>query len=186
MGQSQLSIMEPVGSAYLSPCQRYRYTLTRRWAPGGGTCAFIGLNPSTADATEDDNTILRCIDFAKRFGANELLMLNLFALRATDPADMKRARSPIGLENDAVLARECLALQENAGANTIICAWGADGVHLDRARQVYEMLTQVTSKLFSLGTTKHGQPRHPLYLRKDTPLQPWRHPDAPDGEMHRA
>ena len=72
--------------ADISPCGRYRYSLWRKWGPGA-TCMFVGLNPSTADETADDPTIRRCMAFARDWGYGALCMANLFAYRATDPAD---------------------------------------------------------------------------------------------------
>ena len=71
--------------AHFSPCERYRYRLWRCWDASKWKLAIIGLNPSTATHEEDDPTIRRCIGFAKRDGYGGLLMLNLFALRSTDP-----------------------------------------------------------------------------------------------------
>ena len=81
--------------AVFSPCRTYRYALSRVWAADKPYALFIGLNPSTADETLDDPTIRRCIDFAKRWGYGGLVMANLFAYRATDPAVMKRAAEPV-------------------------------------------------------------------------------------------
>jgi len=140
-------------SAMLSTDRRYRYTLWRLWGPGG-YAAFIGLNPSTADETSDDPTIRRCIGFARAWGFGGLCMLNLFAFRATQPADMKRTADPVGELNDVTLA-------ELAGsAGVVVAAWGANGTHRGRDAQVRAMLP----RLHYLRLTKDGHPGHPLYL----------------------
>jgi hypothetical protein len=83
-------------AAVLSECGRYRYVLTRTWDHDLAACAFIGLNPSTADAHEDDPTIRRCIRFARDWGHGGLIMLNLFAWRSTDPRGLLDAIFPVG------------------------------------------------------------------------------------------
>ena len=82
-----------IKSAEFSPDKVYRYELWRIWDEALPVCMFIGLNPSTADETVDDPTIRRCINFAKEWGYGQLVMTNLFAFRATKPAEMMRARS---------------------------------------------------------------------------------------------
>ncbi len=151
-------------AASFSPCRTYRYSLWRRWADGGKVCAFIGLNPSTADETQDDPTIRRCVGFAKTWGCNALCMLNLFAFRAADPEDMKRAADPVGPENDAYLKR--LVVHEGP----TVAAWGAHGGHRGRSTDVLDMLEY---PLFCFGKTKDGKPRHPLYIKADAPLLPF-------------
>src|SRR5690606_33929820 len=117
-------------------CGRYRYSLTRhipsllRWVR---PVTFVMLNPSTADASEDDPTIRRCISFAERIGGTELEVLNLFALRATDPKELLEAQrngvDPIGPENDEYLRRI-------SPMSTVIVAWGAHPAARDRVQQV--------------------------------------------------
>lgn len=150
-------------TATFSPCRAYRYSLWRRWGtPEQGYAMFIGLNPSTADEVQDDPTIRRCIQFAKDWGYGGLVMANLFAFRATKPADMKAALDPVGPENDVYLQKL------SADASVVVAAWGTDGTHLRRGEAVREMLPN----LYALGFTKVGQPRHPLYLSKKlTPIQ---------------
>ncbi len=143
-------------SATFSPCNLYRYDLWRRWSDAP-YCMFVGLNPSTADATKDDPTIRRCIGYAKRWGYGALCMTNLFAWRATDPKDMKAAQEPVGSDNDATLQR----CAKDAGI--VIAAWGAHGSHLGRAKQVIAILP----KLHCLKQTKDGSPGHPLYIKAD-------------------
>ena len=105
--------------ATLSACRRYRYLLTRSWNPSAPTVLFIGLNPSTADAEHDDATSRICMRYAQRWGFGTLLLANLFAWRATQPADLFAAARPIGPRNNHTLR----ALQ--AQAQLVICAWGA-------------------------------------------------------------
>ena len=139
-----------------SPCRTYRYTLWREWIGGDGYAMFVGLNPSTADETQDDPTIRRCIAFAKAWGYAGLCMTNLFAFRATDPKDMKAAADPVGPENDYHLLRLW------ADAGVVVAAWGANGTHRGRDAEVAKMLRP----LHCLALTKDGHPGHPLYLRK--------------------
>lgn len=149
-------------AATLSACRTYRYALWRRWGPGD-YAMFIGLNPSTADETNDDPTIRRCIAFARAWGYGALCMANLFAYRATDPAVMKKAAEPVGWENDHTLTT--LA----AGAGVVVAAWGAHGTYKGRDKSVRLLVP----KLHFLRLTKDGHPGHPLYLPASLKPQPW-------------
>lgn len=85
-----VSVVRPDGtrcSARFSPDRVYRYDLVRDWDTRQQVVAFIGLNPSTADESEDDPTIRRCIRYARDWGYGGIVMLNAFAFRATDPRD---------------------------------------------------------------------------------------------------
>lgn len=123
---------------------------------------FIGLNPSTADAIEDDPTIRRCIRFAYDRGYGQLVVANLFAYRATSPAVLKRTSHPIGRANNRWLRR--LA----AESDVCVAAWGNGGRYLGRDTQVIELL----SDLQCLGVTASGAPKHPLYVPADTKVRP--------------
>lgn len=140
-------------SATLSPCRAYRYALWRRWGRGP-YAMFVGLNPSTADETNDDPTIRRCIGFARAWGYEALCMTNLFAFRATQPADMKKAADPVGWENDRTLRD--LAIR----AGVVVAAWGAHGTYKGRDQSVRLLVPG----LHYLRLTKDGHPGHPLYL----------------------
>ena len=148
--------------AEFSPCRTYRYSLTRGWDDTLPCVMFIGLNPSTADETKDDPTIRRCIQFAKDWGFGGLIMANLFAFRATDPKDMKRAADPVGPDNDSWL-RE---LKDRAGL--VIAAWGAHGTFAERSEKVLAMFPDAGC----LGKTANGQPKHPLYIPGDSVYRP--------------
>ncbi len=150
------------GRALMSPCETYRYGLVRQWNQVGGAMVVIGLNPSTADADQDDPTIRRCIGFAKREGCGELIMINLFALRATDPKELLAHHAPIGPDND-------MAIKELAAVPgcVMLAAWGAHPAAVDRWRSLRHL---GLGRLMCLGKTAGGAPRHPLYVRGDQPL----------------
>ena len=145
--------------ATISECGLYRYWLGRSRDEGEGLVTFIMLNPSTADDKQDDPTIRRCLGFAAAWGKRQVVILNIFGLRSTDPAKLLHAADPVGPENDAALA---------AAKGLIVCAWGA--AWAEHARRVRLKLVSAGLALHHLGLTKHGHPKHPLYLRGD--LQP--------------
>jgi hypothetical protein len=144
--------------AVFSPRRTYRYALWRWWDRSKGFAMFVGLNPSTADESEDDATLRRCRRFAVDWGYGGVVVTNLFALRARDPKIMLADPNPIGFENDVWLRR----LSGQAGI--IVAAWGARGGYLGRDEEVLKLL----GKVYHLGLTKAGKPKHPLYLRADT------------------
>lgn len=153
--------------AILSGCGQYRYSLTRKWLSGKGTCVFIMLNPSTADGLVDDPTIRRCIGFAKKWGYKQLKVLNLFAFRATSPKDLKRAARPIGPENRSYINVTCDSAKKDGGV--IVCAWGKGGEFLDQGSLLWTDLVG-RYDLRCLKILKCGQPGHPLYLSKGSKL----------------
>lgn len=141
----------------LSPCKKYRFALWRIWDESRPYAMIVGLNPSTADEKEDDPTIRRCVQFARSWGYGGLCMANLFAFRATKPADLFAASDPIGAGNDDWLIK----LSESAGV--VVAAWGNGGTHLGRAKRV----TQLIPDLHCLKLNRTGEPAHPLYLSAD-------------------
>lgn len=150
----------------ISACGTYRYSLERRWGETQKRVVFIGLNPSVADGIQDDNTIRRCVGFADEWGYTCLTMINLFAYRATNPVDMRKAgydgKNIVGPSNDQHIVTEC----ENA--ELVVACWGAHGGLDHRDVAVTDLLSNQV--LVCLGRTKDKKPRHPLYLSKDTTL----------------
>ncbi|RSK50991.1 DUF1643 domain-containing protein [Hymenobacter rigui] len=146
--------------AYVSECERYRYTLARCWNEAGPVVCFVMLNPSKADAWQDDPTIRRCIGFAKAWGFGALNVVNLYSYRATKPADLKATPEPNGPESNQHLATVA------AGASLIIAAWGNHGEG-ERVAEVLTLLQGTGREIHCLGQTKTGAPRHPLYVRAD-------------------
>lgn len=161
-------------TAVYSDCERYRYLLTRTWAPGAPRALFILLNPSTATEAQNDPTVERCERRARALGFGAFRVTNIFAYRATDPRVMRAEADPVGPGNDAAIT-ESLAWAVAPEAR-IICAWGAHGAHLDRGAAVERLLRASGRPLFHLGLTKAGAPRHPLYIGYDRQPEPWPQP----------
>lgn len=153
--------------ATISACGLYRYWLERRW---GRTApqVFVMLNPSTADASVDDPTIRRCIAFAKREGAGGLIVVNLFALRATDPSALDNHADPVGPANVENLGLALIGAV--AIGRPVICAWGANKNAGPAGMRLLARANDLGAALVCLGLTKDGQPRHPLYVKGDAPL----------------
>lgn len=151
-------------TAEFSPCERYRYRLGRYWdnhlSPDESWVTFLMLNPSTADASIDDPTIRRCIGSGRDWGFRRVEIVNIFALRSTDPKNLRRVDDPVGPGNDAAILDAC------QGASLVVVAWGNHGMYLNRGNSVLGTLRScgITTKAF--GMTGKNQPLHPLYLRK--------------------
>lgn len=165
------------GSALLSDDGRHRFRLTRSKAGGlfreeGRGVLFVMLNPSTADAEQDDPTIRRCMGFTERVGQAKLTVVNLFSWRATDPREVT---GPDWRDRTGDPQNAAILYSEAAGATTVIVAWGAKAPE-ERVREVVTRCLRVGGtgpRLYCLGTTKSGAPRHPLYVRADQALEEW-------------
>jgi hypothetical protein len=187
---------QTTSGAVLSEDGMYRYELRRVWDETRPLCGWGMLNPSVADAKRDDPTVRRCTGFTRVWRIPEIapdgfggyVVVNLYGLRASDPAELRGVRStsilvstlspaiyasvpwdPIGPEND---------LHIRSVAHEVamfICAWGANPSVGQRSQDVARILQQENPslKLMCLGTTKDGMPRHPLYVKADVPLIPY-------------
>ena len=152
-------------SAVISPCGQYRYRLDRSWSPWERPwpavpeqslpLLWVMLNPSTADGDKDDPTIRKCIGFSKRWGFSSLIVVNLYALRSTDPTALWRHSDPCGPDNLQMIKEVC------HGVRNVIVGWGNRNMLDAHAFRVLEMLPK---PVVCLGTTKHGHPRHPLMV----------------------
>lgn len=149
--------------AEFSPDRIYRYTLERTWNPNLGTCVFILLNPSTADAEIDDPTIRRGVGFTQDWGYGRCVFVNLFAYRTSCPAVLREADSPIGRQND-----KWIKYWANR-ATVLVAAWGIHGSYRDRDSKVVKLLVGHTIQC--LGLTKAWHPKRILYLPKTTELE---------------
>lgn len=168
MVQGELKLFEGlpnvgiVSEATISACGKYRYKLSRVWDKNLPKVLFIMLNPSTADANEDDPTIGRCIGFAKSWGYGGIMVGNLFAYRSTDPKQLLSVENPVGDEN-----QKCVKEMQDE-CEIIVCAWGNAPVF------PYESFTGFDErKAHYLKITKKGYPAHPLYLKGDLKPKPY-------------
>lgn len=153
--------------ALYSPCQAYRYALTRLWRSDAPRLAFVMLNPSTASEMRNDPTVARCEARARALGYGAFRVVNLFAFRATDPRALKAAADPCGPAADAAL------IEAADWADAILCAWGNHGSFRQRDCAALALLRAGAKPILHLGLTRQGQPRHPLYIAAAQLPQVW-------------
>ena len=158
---------EVLATAAFSDDRVYRYALGRVWDRESEPIAFIMLNPSKATHTVNDPTITRCMDFATRWGAGGILVVNLFAVRATDPRELSRLADPVGPHNQAFVVR---AIEQHRVALTV-AAWGSHRLAIEQVTYLLARLGD--EKLACLGKNADGSPKHPLYLPKNAMPMPW-------------
>lgn len=152
-------------TAVISPCGRYRYRLTRG---KGNLMPVVMLNPSTADAYQDDPTIRSLMRLAGANRFNGIDVVNLFGFRATSPYELKSVGDPYGPENEDHQIEFCT----QSGRN-IVVAWGnhATEESVQRFMGVIDRCMEFSCKqLLCFGQNKNGSPKHPLYLKSDTQL----------------
>jgi len=155
-------------TATFNVARTHRYELTRVWDRDRAPAVFLMLNPSTATAFAPDPTITRCLGFARRENAGGLVVVNLFALRSTDPSVLDGHPNPVGRSNDRFI------LESVQDAAVVIAGWGVPGQLAGRDREVAALLAERGIELKCLGRNKDGSPKHPLYVRADQPLEPYR------------
>jgi len=143
----------------------YRYLLWRAWDAELPRIGFVMLNPSEADADNDDPTIRRCLAFARSWGFGGIEVANLFAFRSRTPAELFAASDPVGPDDDRYLVGIA------GRVDRLVAAWGNHGARFGRAEEVKDLLS---GSLWRLRMTSRGQPAHPLYLPGSTVPQPWR------------
>lgn len=173
---STVDLLGDIGSgAVFSGDEVYRYVLWRTWDKSLDAVRFVALNPSTADAHIDDPTIRRCKSFAARWGFGGLEMVNLFAYRATRPADLRAAGYPVGKNNDKWILGGNPSHSKQNVAKIVMCP----GTTIEGDCRVKERYDEVLSvfdwaclDLSYIKRGKGGSPLHPLYLRSDMVLKP--------------
>lgn len=162
MIERQFTDGEMAGTALFSDDMQYRFVLTRSWGSSGLAINFIMLNPSTATEEVFDNTVRRCYNYARQWGAHKLVVTNLFAYRSTAPENLYTVDDPVGEDNTQIIMREA------ESAWMVICGWGNHGGHLGRGASMLDALYALKrGALYHMGLTKTGHPRHPLYLPKN-------------------
>lgn len=153
----------------LSACGTYRYRLTRQWDEAKPFLGFLMMNPSDADAVRDDPTVKRCVSFAEREGCGGIWVANLYGLRSPNIDALKGKADPIGPANDSMYAELFEACPK------VVAAWGAyHPLGNKRVREVEAILAAIQPRVFTLGYTLGGYPRHPLFVRGNVALEPFR------------
>ena len=150
---------------------RYRYLSCQRIGPSDDRLLFIMLNPASTVETLSNSkkhrqTRTLCINFARRWGYGLLEVVNLFALEASKPKLLRGADDPVGPENDRWI---CDAVER---ADRVVLAWGAHGSYMNRSKDVLQQILPIRVPYYLLKT-KHGEPRHPIGIPKDTQLTAW-------------
>lgn len=160
-----MSLLPEPSGAIISADGQYRYRLWREWDNLLPKCTFLMLNPSTADASQDDPTIRRCIGFARALKCGRLEVANLFPLRATDPEELMRHPNPLGQAQGGITADGAI-MDAIDDASWVICAWGSHPAAALRAPDVLRMIRLCgrAGLLHHLGLNKDGSPKHPLYI----------------------
>lgn len=155
-------------SAIISDCGKYRYRLEREVGMDGPVYAFFGVNPSTADATVNDQTVGKWIGFTKKWGGSRFIVGNVFAYRATDVRELAAAFLPSGLDNAEHLSRIA------QDADILVPCWGNRSKVQKGLRYHFDntlvALRRTGKPLMCFGKTMNGDPLHPLMLGYDTPL----------------
>lgn len=151
--------------AVISGCGKYRYLLRRTWDHSKPRALVIMLNPSTADAEIDDATIRSLLRLLGGLAYGSFEVVNVFALRATDPMELLTARDPVGPDNEA-------AVRASIGrCDVAICAWGAWPPAREASIYIRNAIRAARPAMYCFGKTKDGSPRHPLYIKSGTELQ---------------
>jgi hypothetical protein len=139
---------------------------------GSVVFAFFGVNPSTADAVDNDPTVRKWIGFSDRNDARRFIVGNVFALRSTDVRALALHVDPVGPDSDLHLTS---IIRE---ADILVPCWGNRSklpktIHY-RLDDVVRMIFAAGKPVRIWGTTKSGDPLHPLMLSYHTPLVEWR------------
>lgn len=158
------------GDADFSPCGRYR-TVLRRWTGADFPARYmmlIGMNPSTADANANDPTITREWGFAQREGFNGFLKCNISDYRATDP------KALLALSDDEIMSAgnmNAIACFAQMASVVVFCCGKPNKALLPAYALARATLAVSGVPVYCFGKNSDGSPKHPLYLRSDTPLE---------------
>ena len=155
----QIQLFENTSSgAEFSECHKYRYALWRIWDASKPFVMFIGLNPSTANETTDDNTIRRVKSFAHKWGYGGVYMMNCFAYISTDPNVLiDKANDP-----EHYYLNNTWLMEIKLKCSEVIFAWGSFDIVKQMSRD--QELIEMFPKAKALIINQDGSPRHPLYV----------------------
>ena len=160
MGETKNNTNMELKRAVISECNLYRYELHRTWDKSKPKVLFIMLNPSTADAMNDDATTIRCINYAKRWGFGSMMIGNIYPYRAKSPRRLM-AWKTFGERYSVFKENQQHVEMMIDTADLIVCAWGSNYQGIPKWLEYYD--------LHYLELCKDGiTPKHPLgNLSKD-------------------
>ena len=163
-----------------SECGSYRWILKREFSSGNKTIVFIGLNPSKANSSNNDRTLIRIINFCSRWNYKNIYIINLFGLISKSPNQLLKSNDPIGENNDLIILKSLEFWRENTYCDLWL-GWGDKGQLNGRDRKVLKLIKNFSNfksnennyskRVLSLGLSKKGNPRHPLYMPNQSILR---------------
>ena len=165
-----------------SDCRSYRWILKRELIKGTKTVIFIGLNPSTADSFHNDRTLSRIINFCSKWDYKNIYIINLFGLISKSPSKLLKSKDPVGKYNDLITLQMLEFWSENVNCDLWL-GWGNKGTLNNRDNKVQKIIKRLSylnetennchKRIYSLGLSKQGNPRHPLYMSNESFLKPF-------------
>ena len=165
-----------------SKCRSYRWILKRELLIGKKTVIFIGLNPSKANSVQNDMTLIRIINFCLRWNYKNVYVINLFGLISKSPCQLSKNKDPVGENNDLIILKALGFWRENINCDLWL-GWGDKGKLYKRDRLVLKIIKDLSKleskknncsrRVLTLGFSKKGSPRHPLYMPNESLLKPF-------------
>ncbi len=165
-----------------SECRSYRWILKRELVSGQKSIVFIGLNPSKANSVDNDRTLVRIINFCSKFYYKNVYVINLFALISKSPLQLSRSKDPVGKKNDFITLKVLEFWNQNSNCDLWL-GWGDKGQLNNRDLKVLKLIENLSNlnssennhskRVLSLGLSKKGNPRHPLYMPNESFLRPF-------------
>ena len=165
-----------------SRCGSYRWILKRELLIGKKTVVFLGLNPSKANSFNNDRTLSRIINFCSRWNYKNIYIINLFGLISKSSSRLSKSKDPIGGNNDLITLMTLQFWRKNINCDLWL-GWGDKGQLYGRDRVVLKLIKNMSNlnpnennqfkRVFSLGFSSKGNPRHPLYMPNESFLKPF-------------
>ena len=165
-----------------SNCRSYRWILKRELPSGKKTIIFIGLNPSKANSSYEDKTLIRIINFCSKWNYKNIYIINLFGLISKSPFQLSKSKDPIGGMNDLITLITLEFWRKNINCDLWL-GWGDKGQLNGRDREILQIIKNLSNlksiennysnRILSLGISKKGNPRHPLYMPNESFLKPF-------------
>ena len=165
-----------------SKCKSYRWILKRELLSGKKCVVFIGLNPSKANSVNNDRTLVRIINFCKKWNYKNIYVINLFGLISKSPYHLSKSKDPVGKNNDLITLKVLEFWRTNINCDLWL-GWGDKGSLNRRDFKVLKLIKNLSKmhsmknnypkRIYTMGVTRKGNPRHPLYMPSESFLRPY-------------